>query len=83
MFKKHFGASHGKNMMISLKSTVDKYNKDCESKCALIEVLEDGNFVISIVSPLMKRIMQGLKKVEKFCSLIQLGMFIGSGVKYF
>lgn len=83
MFKKPFGASHGNNMMISLKNAVDEYNKDCDSKFALIEVLEDGNFVISIVSPLMKRISAGFEESGEILFIDSTGNIDRFGCKVF
>jgi len=83
MFKNHIGVSHGNNMMISLKNAVDEYNKHCKFKCALIEVLEDVNFVISIVSPLMKRISAGFEESGENLFIDSIGNVDQFGCKAF
>jgi len=64
-FNKHFGASQGRSTINSLKEAVDQYNTECKSTCALMKTTEDENFVIAIVTPLMKRICLSLEESEK------------------
>jgi len=45
--------------MISLKDAADEYNRDCNYECSSTEILDDGNFIIAILSPLMRRISEG------------------------
>jgi len=59
-FSKYFSATHGKEMITSLKDAVEQYNVECSETCALMNNFEDGNFVIAIASPLMKRISSEL-----------------------
>lgn len=82
-FKKHFGASHGNKKMISLKDAVDEYNKDCKCECALMEVLDDGNFVVTIVSPLMKRISAGFEESGEILFIDSTGNVDRFGCKLF
>ena len=55
-FKKHFGFSHGEQMISSLKDAIQEYNTECMSDTAAMKELENGNFAIAIVTPLMSRI---------------------------
>jgi len=62
MFLKNFGVAHGNDMMVSLNEAVDKYNLECKSKVAAIKILDDRNFVIAILTLLMKRISVGFNE---------------------
>jgi len=75
-FKKHFGSSHGDAMIISLKDAVDEYNRDCNYECSSMEILDDGNFIIAILSPLMRRISEGFDESGEV-------LFIDSSCKVF
>ncbi|KAF0691580.1 SWIM-type domain-containing protein, partial [Aphis craccivora] len=59
MFKKNFGVAHGNDMMVSLNEDIEEYNTECKSKVAAMKILDDGNFAIAILTPLMKRISVG------------------------
>lgn len=82
-FNKHFGASHGELMMNSLRDAVDQFNLECNSTCALMETLEDGNFVISIETPLMKRISSGIEESGEILFIDSSGNVYRYGCKLF
>lgn len=82
-FSKYFGASHGKEMITSLKDAVEQYNVECSETCALIDTFEDGNFVIAIVSPLMKRISSGLDESGEILFIDASGNVDRYGCKIF
>jgi len=82
-FSKYFGASHGQEMLTSLKDAVEQYNVDCSETCALIDTFEDGNFVITITSPLKKRISSGLDESGEILFIDASGNVDRYGCKIF
>jgi len=69
--------------MISLKDAVNEYNKDCSYECSLMETLDDGNFIIAILSPLMKRIIEGFDESGEVLFIDSSGNVDRMDVKYF
>ncbi|KAL5235033.1 hypothetical protein ACI65C_002443 [Semiaphis heraclei] len=82
-FKKHFGSSHGDAMMISLNDAVDEYNRDCNHECSSMEILDDGNFIIAILSPLMRRISEGFDESGEVLFIDSSGNVDRYGCKVF
>lgn len=60
MFKQK--VAHGNDMIVSLNETIEEYNTEGKSKVAAMKILDDGNFAIAILTPLMKRISVGFDK---------------------
>ncbi|KAE9523289.1 hypothetical protein AGLY_016237 [Aphis glycines] len=82
-FSKYLGATHDKEMITSLKDSVEQYNVECSETCALMDNFEDGNFVIAIASPLMKRISSGLDESGEISFIDASGNVDRYGCKIF
>ncbi|KAJ8018274.1 hypothetical protein HOLleu_43823 [Holothuria leucospilota] len=55
-FKKHYGEPGGDDMMATLKENLLRYNSGQNENCVKAETVPDGQIVIAICTPLMKRV---------------------------
>lgn len=70
-------------MMISLKDAVNEYNRDCSYECSSMEILDDGNCIITILSPLMRRISEGFDESGEVLFIDSSGNVDRYGCKVF
>lgn len=57
-----YGSPSGEQMLVDVKHRLDQYNSEQEDTVAKIERTDDGQVVIAICSPVMKRLHTRLKK---------------------
>ena len=57
VFEKEYGKADGEAMMRSLESFIADYNARVQDKCAELHRVNEKNFFVVIVSPLMKRVL--------------------------
>lgn len=55
-FKRHYGDTGGAKIMLFLDKMVQDFNENQSDQCATIETTSDGQTVITICTPLMKRV---------------------------
>lgn len=58
LYNAEYGPPSGEAMVASLKTAVEKYNKECGSVCASVEVFQETEVIVALCSPLMKRVHQ-------------------------
>lgn len=56
IFKKTYGASSGEKMLIDMEKVIEQYNEDQHDLCATMERTEDGQTIVALCTPLMKRV---------------------------
>ncbi|KAK3920160.1 Chromosome partition protein Smc [Frankliniella fusca] len=56
LFSKTYGAQDGLKMMESLEEFISNFNIECGSECAKYETSKDGDYIVAICTPLMKRV---------------------------
>lgn len=83
VFKQNYGASDGINMIASLQNFISSYNDDVKDNCSTLKCLEDNNFVVVIVSPLMKRILKTLATTSEIVFIDSSGNVDRYGCRVF
>ncbi|KAK3921595.1 Protein FAR1-RELATED SEQUENCE 2 [Frankliniella fusca] len=73
IFNQAYGAPTGEGMLASLKAAVHKYNEECGSTCAVVNVVEETEIVVALCTPLMKLVHQ-LKSSSEMAFLDAGGM---------
>lgn len=64
VFKKEYGSANGDEMLTKLRCFVNDYNASMKENCAQMRLFDDGNFVVCLVSPLMKRVLLARQSSE-------------------
>ncbi|KAL5236478.1 hypothetical protein ACI65C_003888 [Semiaphis heraclei] len=62
---------------------LNEYNRDCNHECSSMEILDDGNFIIAILSPLMRRISEGFDESGEVLFIDSSGNVDRYGCKVF
>ncbi|CAG0884231.1 unnamed protein product [Darwinula stevensoni] len=83
VFKKEYGLTSGIDMIQTLHDWIEQFNTSCGDRCADMKVTHDGQMLVTLCSPLMRRAHQFLPQSQELVFIDSSGGVDRSGCRIF